>query len=286
MPVDAEPGTDAQPVEGPLAALPLQVADASAAEPARFASAGPPRVSLPLGERSRVAMALVGAVALCAMASLWADLQQLDLVNRAIAGERFTLDEAQRVEDRVGTTAIVYTIAYILSAITFLLWYSRAYRNTIALGVQNPRYGTRWAVAYWFLPIVNLFRPKQVMNDIWRGSDPSLPPSAASWRARRVPLLLAWWWAAWLISNFVANISIRTSLRADPLRPSLDSLRTEAIAYVAADVTDVVAGILAILVIRKVTARQEERRVRAEAGTLPAAAATPTPGQAPASLPA
>jgi len=133
---------------------------------------------------------------------------------------------------------------------------------------------------------MNLFRPKQVMNDIWRGSDPELPRLASSWRERRVPALLGFWWAAWLISNWISNVALRTALDADPLRPTPEELRTETTAQVAADISDVVAAILAILVIRKLTARQEERRARSDAGTLPAGAADPAGEQAPASLPA
>lgn len=232
-------------------------------------SGGPPRQALALDQRAKVAVALVSAVGVCALASLWADVQQLDLINRAIDGERVTLAELQESDDRVGTTAIIYTIAYALSAAAFLLWYSRAYRNTIALGVRNPRYGTRWAVAYWFIPIISLFRPKQVVNDIWRGSDPELPPSAPSWQARPVPALLAFWWAAWLISSLISNVAMRTTFNADPLRPTPDQLQTEATAYVAADVSDVVAATLAAIVIRRITARQEERRHRSETGSLP-----------------
>jgi len=88
---------------------------------------GAPTVALPLDQRAKVAVALVAAVAICAVASLWADVQQLDLLNRIIAGERVALADLQASDDRVGTTAIIYTIAYVLSAITFLLWYSRAY---------------------------------------------------------------------------------------------------------------------------------------------------------------
>lgn len=218
-----------------------------------------PIAAEPLETRAKVAIALIGAVIVAALVSLWADALQLDLVNRAIGGERVTLAEAQASDDRVGITAIAYTVVTLLSAITFLLWYSRAYRNIIALGVRRPRYGTRWAVAYWFIPIVNLFRPKQVMNDIWRGSDPELPADANGWANRDVSPLLHWWWAVWLLSAFVSNIAIRASFDADPFAPMPDEIRREAIAYVLADVVDVIAGVLAILVIRKLTARQQER---------------------------
>ncbi len=73
----------------------------------------------------------------------------------------------------------------------------RAYANGPALGLHDPRFGKGWAIGAWFVPILNLFRPKQIANDIWRGSDSALPAHASdSWYNRPTPVLLAWWWAA------------------------------------------------------------------------------------------
>lgn len=230
----------------------------------------------PLSDRAKVATALIALVMLAAVGSLWADIQQLDLLNKAAAGERITLVDAQASDDRVATTALIYTIVSVLAGITFLLWYSLAYRNIEALGVSRPRWGRKWAIAYWFIPIVNLFRPKQVMNDIWRGSDPQLSVNNVSVEKLPVSPLLHWWWAAWLLSGWIANFAIRRTFANDS--PTLDDLRAEATAYVVTDVADLVVGALAILVIRRITARQEERREGFESGTLPG---QETPAQLP-----
>ena len=37
---------------------------------------------------------------------------------------------------------------------------------------RHLRYGTGWAIGAWFIPIFNLFRPKQIANDIDRASAP------------------------------------------------------------------------------------------------------------------
>lgn len=236
----------------------------------------------PLGDRAKAAVALLSLVIVAALVSLWADAQQLDLLNRAVDGERITLTEAQESDDRVASTALLYLVAVILSAITFLLWYARAYRNVRALGVSEPRWGRRWAIAYWFIPIVNLFRPKQVMNDVWRGSDPEL--DARTDRVEHLPVhpLLHWWWAAWLISGWVGNFAVRRLFTGDD---SLESVRSQAQAYVASDVADVIAALLAIFVVRRITARQEERRRRFEEGSLPGRLEPSPPSTGPVSPP-
>jgi hypothetical protein len=144
------------------------------------------------------------------------------------------------------------------------------------MGAQPLRFGKRWAIAYWFIPIVNLFRPKQVVNDIWRGSDPELPAVAHHWQDRPVPKLFHWWWALWLLSSVVSNVAFRRQLdTAETAEEAVEVARS----YVVIDVVDILPAILAILVIRAITRRQEERRARYERGELEQPAAEGEPAE-------
>ena len=58
---------------------------------------------------------------------------------------------------------------FIATGVFFLFWFHRAYRNLPALG-GDRRYGTGWAIGSWFVPFLNAWRPKQIVNDIWRES--------------------------------------------------------------------------------------------------------------------
>ena len=80
--------------------------------------------------------------------------------------------------------------ALVLTAIVFLVFFHRAYSNLATLGAAERRYTPGWAVGSWFIPILSLFRPKQIANDIWRGSDGS-----------PVPAVFHWWWALWLVGG-------------------------------------------------------------------------------------
>ena len=52
-----------------------------------------------------------------------------------------------------------------------------------------------WAAGYFFIPIMNLWKPYQAMKEIWQGSDPDPTVHAFS---VRVPALLPWWWGLFL----------------------------------------------------------------------------------------
>jgi len=232
---------------------------------------------LPLRQRANVAIALIAVSLVAALGSLWTDLDELSLANRGLDGERVALGERQDADDLAAGAGLAYTVVFVVSVVSFLLWYSRAYRNTIGLGIRAPRWGTRWAVWYWFIPIVLLFRPKQVVNDIWRGSSPGLQrPAPPGWVEGTVSPLIHWWWAAWLLASLLDQIAFRASI-GDGGPRTLEEFHSEATAYVFADAADVIAAVFAILVVRAITTRLEERRRRAEAGEL-LESALPVPG--------
>jgi hypothetical protein len=131
---------------------------------------------------------------------------------------------------------------FLVTAALWLAWFRRAYLNLPALGARRLRFRPWWAVGAWLLPVFSLFRPKQILNDIWRASDPegsgephdgpagsgsahsramgsgeprwgapmggALPPDqAAAWRGRPVAEVLGWWWLAFLASVLVRSIT-------------------------------------------------------------------------------
>ena len=111
------------------------------------------------------------------------------------------------------------------------------------------------------MPILHLFRPKQIANDIWRASDPELGRDAGTWwRGREVPALFAWWWAAWLVSNFLYNAGFRLFRGGE--EPS--RLIAANVVTTAGDVVAALSGLLAFMVVKRTTERQEARAGKLE----------------------
>jgi hypothetical protein len=158
---------------------------------------------------------------------------------------------------------------FLVTAGLWLAWFRRAYLNLPALGARRLRYRPWWAVGAWLLPVFSLFRPKQLLNDIWRASDPDLPPDqAAIWRDRQVAALLGWWWLAFVASVLVRSITTDAVHAAADfmllglLPEQFDRFQSSAGMQVLADLLTVVCGLLALRVVRRTTARQEERATR------------------------
>jgi hypothetical protein len=150
----------------------------------------------------------------------------------------------------------------------WLAWFRRAYLNLPALGARRLRYRPWWAVGAWLLPLFSLFRPKQLLNDIWRASDPELPDQSDSWRRRPVAELLGWWWLAFLASVLVRSITTEAVHAAADvmllglLPEQLDRFQASAGMQVLADLLTVLTGLLALRVVRRTTARQDDRAAR------------------------
>ena len=158
---------------------------------------------------------------------------------------------------------------FLVTAGVCLAWFRRAYLNLPALGARRLRFRPWWAVGAWLVPVFSLFRPKQVLNDIWRASDPGLPPEQGdTWRRRPVAELLGWWWLSFLASVLVRSITTEAVHAAADLMllgllpEQFERFEPSAGMQVLADLLTVLCGLLALRVVRRTTARQQERATR------------------------
>jgi hypothetical protein len=115
-------------------------------------------------------------------------------------------------------TGIVSLIAFIVSALLIMQWIYRANSNVRVLGAQNLSYTPAWSIAYYFIPIFNLWKPYQAMKQIWMASKNPL-----DWRSVKASSILPIWWALWLVSNLLNQSIFRMSAEATEL-PELMNL--------------------------------------------------------------
>lgn len=181
-----------------------------------------------------------------ALFSIWATWAEIDVIQRIQRGEPVSAQDAQISDDRVAAAGMLYLGALAFAVVTFCIWTFRAYSNLMSFGGAPPRFSPGWAVGWWFVPFMNLFRPYQVRADIAERSDPSGRGSSA---VRR------WWWGLWIIGGIVAGGVAR-----------LFEGETTLEELVFSDWRDIVAGlmlivtaILAVVLVRSIVNWQDER---------------------------
>lgn len=221
----------------------------------------------PLGGRARWAVIALFVVIATDILAIGSDFLEIRLMGRLVDGENVSSSSLDSDEIRQGVAALVVLVAYAAAIVLFIRWFNRAYSNLPALR-SRPRFKRGWAIGGWFVPILWFWRPKQIANDIWRGSDPS--PRSLQITKTGVGPLLGLWWAAWIIGGFIftrsnlvyLNTPTATDAGVSAMFGSTEDaqgIRYAAILDVVASSIDIAAAVLAILVVRELTSRELER---------------------------
>lgn len=92
----------------------------------------------------------------------------------------------------------------LVTGVVFLVWLFVAASNAHRWGAVL-RQSSGWAVAGWFVPVLNLWRPKQMLDDVWRASMPGVRPSTDLRRLPR-PLLVTGWWVTYLLAGVLPAV--------------------------------------------------------------------------------
>jgi hypothetical protein len=145
------------------------------------------------------------------------------------------------------TTGFSGLLVFTATAAVFLGWFHRSYRNLAALGAKDLQFSPARAVSHWFIPVASLWKPYRTMQEIWKAGDPI---------AARSSKLIQLWWAAWLVSLALFNVAAFSGVDSGIVswQGALSAQSTA------------LAAVLAILVVRSVSARQDERWLHLTAG--------------------
>lgn len=208
--------------------------------------------------RAQWAMRLLGAVIALGVLALLSGSLELGFLARA-ATEGLSPEDAAANDTRQGLVGILQLITLVATAIVFLRWQHRAHKNLRAFQAGSLEFTPGWAVGYWFVPIMNLFRPYQAINELWKASAPDIEPgNRTAWRSLAPPSITGLWWALFLASGFLGRASFRLSTHAT----TLPELTTASWVTFASDAVDIVAAVCAILVVREIDRRQEAKAAR------------------------
>jgi hypothetical protein len=140
--------------------------------------------------------------------SLLSDFMQMNLLSSGT----FSQAAAESNDSRQQIMGILYLVAFIITGISFLRWIHRANSNCRGFGAQGMEFTPCWSIGYYFIPFINLYKPYRAMKEIWKVST-----NPVNWQNGNGSCLLGWWWALWLISNFLGQAVFRMSMRADTI---------------------------------------------------------------------
>ena len=156
---------------------------------------------------------------------------------------------------------LVVTLAYwtifILATVFFIMWFRRAYYNLHQLSWHNARYREGWAAGSWFVPVINLWWPYQIMVDIWNGIQNALRQRLGEPQSLAI---VGWWWAFYLIQRFAGNMASVLGSKANDIESLLSATRFR----VFADLVTIPAIVLAIRVVQRTSYFEKELLIHSE----------------------
>lgn len=128
-------------------------------------------------------------------------------IYEGIAQGQYYPEEVLSADDlRNNVLIFLYALNFFSIIIVFLLWFNRAYKNLRALGIRM-NHSNAHTIFVWFVPILNLFRPYKMMDELFFKTKSVLrvhkirfydSESTEKW-------IFAAWWGLWILSNVLGR---------------------------------------------------------------------------------
>ena len=196
-------------------------------------------------QRAKNAITLIWIVLALEIVSLISGYFQYDLLQTAANGGEISIESADSNDTREQLIGVIFMIVYIISAVTFIQWFRRAYYN-LHQRVNHLSQTEGWAAGSWFVPIVNLYRPYQIMKELYQETKELLVKKGVSLNENFATDSVGWWWTLWIINNVIGQFVARYSLKSE----SIDEFTTSTIASMIGNVVGILLSIITVKVIK------------------------------------
>ncbi|NEC91512.1 DUF4328 domain-containing protein [Streptomyces sp. SID12501] len=244
---DPDPGPVSTPAPAPVAA--------SAPTGPVVQPHGPAWLRSPVGIGKAVVV-MLGVVIAADLFAVGAGINMYDVMG-ALAddglgngGYNALMRRSDQADSLYYAAGVAQTAAFFAAAVFFLVWFLRVRVNAEVFNPFGHTMKRGWTGWCWFVPVVSLWFPRRIMLDIWDASSPA---------GTRAPHgLVNAWWTLWLITLFINPEDFGTFDRAD----TADEIRSAVVQVLVSDAVDIVAAVLAILVVLRLTRMQHEKALR------------------------
>lgn len=120
-----------------------------------------------------------------------------------LAGQHVDMLQVAENTTRIAMLVLLRLSLCTFAAVAFLRWMYTSHRNLPALYAPPQLYSSGWAIGGWFLPVANLMIPYQVMQEIFRGSEPYGLRQTPTLRLGSPSGVVDLWWCGWITYNIL-----------------------------------------------------------------------------------
>ena len=151
--------------------------------------------------------------------------------------------DVESSDARQKTIGLFQFVVFVVTGIACLRWIHRASSNAHVLAGRALQFTPGWAVGWYFIPVLCLWKPFQAMSEI----------AQVSASAARRPLPdLGPWWTFWLIGNLSGSLAFNLQREAQ----EISTLMWGSAAWIASDLASLVADLCLIGIVKAISSMQ------------------------------
>ncbi len=176
----------------------------------------------PNANRAKLATTFIWIVMGFQIISTISSFFQYLLLKSVAEGNTITPEAANSNDLRQSIIVILFAILYIFSVIFFIQWFRRAYFNQ-EVKFKTMASSNGWASGAWFVPILNLFKPFQLMQEMYENAENYLLGKKLIDEKKSRKLIIGWWWGLWIATGVISRASNSFENSSNSLDELIDS---------------------------------------------------------------
>jgi hypothetical protein len=184
-----------------------------------------------------LSLLLLLGIVFSAFAAL-SDYWEYELLQTLQQGGDYTDEQIDQNDSRQALVAIVQVRLLLFTAIIFGMWTYRMSWNAHSIDESSMEISPGWAVGYYFIPVVNLWKPYSAIKDTFKTfTSQEEPISGGS--------ALGFWWFCWIVSNILGRVVFRLSMRTE----TVEELMQSTLFTLASDLFDILLHTAALMMV-------------------------------------
>ncbi len=211
----------------------------------------------PNRRRAQITVIALGVCALISVMTIVHSLIAVDLFQRLDRGD-FTMSEVTAVDERMRTLGLFEAGTYLITAIIFLFWIHRAYKNHEQLARHSTEYSPNWAVFGFLIPVLSLFRPYQVVREMWDETQAGVQDDPLQTAPSHAIVIV--WWLTFLAMNFGSRLYVMTADAADSGAELTSATNIDMLVQTAT----ILSAVLAIWIVHRIDLYHETQQQQAQ----------------------
>jgi len=176
----------------------------------------------PNEQRGKIALAVIWIMLAVEVLTGISNYFEYRLLSSWADGETVSMEAATANDSRQMLVAILLVAVRIASIVTFIMWFRRAYYN-LHLRVRNLNNTEGWAAGAWFVPIVNLYMPYQIMKELYIETFALMGNKKGEYPENYTTAYVGWWWFLWIATGIFGRIEFFAAMKAEDVAQKIDS---------------------------------------------------------------